>query len=132
VVVIDEAVGETHYGGVICAPVFKEIMESSLRKDRAVVPSGCVLMSKPKASGLAVVGAAAQRTSFQLDATNHPESPVYPSVVGLTLREAARLLAQNSIRWRSSGSGTVVKQHPVAYAPMDERRLCRLVLSEVR
>jgi cell division protein FtsI/penicillin-binding protein 2 len=133
VVVVDEPTGWTQYGGWVAGPVFKGVMEWLLRREKDITPSNCIRL------------AAADRPEFPDDLATVSVSGVglagvpgkhrgdlYPSVIGLTLREAASVLARAGIGWRAQGSGRVMRQNPAAYAPLDETRICDLALELVK
>jgi cell division protein FtsI/penicillin-binding protein 2 len=42
VVVMDEPDGDWHYGGMICGPVFRDVVESILKREKDLVPAGCL------------------------------------------------------------------------------------------
>jgi cell division protein FtsI/penicillin-binding protein 2 len=119
-VVIDEPSGRTHYGGWVCGPVFKALMESLLRRDKRLVPATSMRLAwlEDEADGDGGATAAAKATA--------PD--VYPSVVGLTLREAGVNLAAAGIRWRAHGSGKVIRQRPAAFTVLDQSPVCDLFL----
>lgn len=127
VVVIDEPTAGGYYGGTVCAPVFKRVVEYALVRNKSVIPRQCYdLTSRARK----VPAEPPARAAFGDDAEILKES-VYPSVVWLTLKEAIAQLGKTGIRWRADGSGVVVEQRPPADAPLDDRKICYLVLGEV-
>ncbi|HVP57946.1 MAG TPA: penicillin-binding transpeptidase domain-containing protein [bacterium] len=130
IVVIDEPMANGYYGGVVSAPVFKNIVEFALRRDRNVVPAQCY-NPKPVEQKQVVAKAVQDRHhkgNADEEAQPEPKTGVYPSVVGLTLRDAADVLAKSNIKWRAFGSGVVLEQKPEPLSPLDEAKLCSLVL----
>lgn len=132
VVVIDEPTLRGYYGGTVCAPVFKRVMEYALVRDKTLVPAQCYDLAsraekQPKAPA---APAAAQRSNDE--GSGAPREDVYPSVVGLTLKEAVDLLGKTGIKWRADGSGVVVEQRPPGETPLDDSKTCYLVLGEVQ
>jgi cell division protein FtsI/penicillin-binding protein 2 len=126
VVVVDEPDAPSHYGGVVCGPVFKEVMESALKRDRRVVPDNCLrpavaIRSRPRVLGV---------TASSEPVAAPPGLNTCPSVLGMTLREAAGVLGRANIRWNALGSGVVVGQDPPARAPLGADRVCTLRLAD--
>jgi cell division protein FtsI/penicillin-binding protein 2 len=127
-VVIEDASGKTSYGGPVCGPVFKTVMEYLLKRDKRVVPEACLRLTRlpddDVRTGDTVVPASGYETRFQ----SAQGKGVYPRVIGLTLRDAAQVLARAGIRWRASGSGCVLKQNPLPRAPIGISPVCELLL----
>ncbi len=131
-VVIEDPSGETSYGGPVCGPVFKEIMECALRGERKVVPSTSIELAELPLDGSYEASAGAV-AGFDLASSLTPgRQQTYPSVLGLTLREAAMVLKQCGIKWRATGSGLVVRQDPSPGKPIVQRRICSLVMEAIR
>jgi cell division protein FtsI/penicillin-binding protein 2 len=135
VVVVDEPTTGGYYGGAVCAPVFKHVIEYALKRDKTLLPAQCYNLESQReknAPGACAVAAVAGKHksdgSCASVAPPKTDGSVYPSVVGLTLREAAEVLARAKIAWRASGSGVVVRQSPGADVPVDAGRLCHLIL----
>ena len=135
VVVVDEPTASGYYGGVVCAPVFKDVVEYALKRDKRTLPSQCYNLAsraEKKQSLDAVAAAAGPMSDEEVErAAAVSAGNAYPSVVGLTLKEAAEVLGRAKIAWRAAGSGVVVRQSPVGAAPICGTRLCDLVLGEV-
>lgn len=132
VVVVDEPLANGYYGGVVSAPVFKNVMEYALKRDLTLLPAQCY-NPKPreeKQPAAKVVADSRHKRGEDLEKPAQPEGSVYPSVVGLTLRDASEVLAKSQIRWRAFGSGVVLEQRPEALSPLDRAKLCNLVLGE--
>jgi len=129
VAVIDEPTANGYYGGTVCAPLFKNVIEYALMRDKSILPAQCYDVAakakKQKEQNLAVAKAPKESE----DKKEH-QAGTYPSVVGLTLREAGKALAEAGISWKALGSGVVVAQVPCAETPLDSRMLCSLVLGE--
>lgn len=98
------------YGGVVAAPVFRNIAQGSLRQ-LAVAPQMAALI--PPA--LSQPDMAARRISKP----NHPAAAdmngdATPDFVGLSLREALEKAQTLKVKVRLQGNGYVVKQSPAA------------------
>jgi cell division protein FtsI/penicillin-binding protein 2 len=130
VVLIDEPQGGRHYGGTVCGPVFKEIMDLVLKIDKEPIPQTCVRLTRSKGSLRPALDAIASSAGLPL-AGDGPAQDVCPTLTGLTLREAARVLEGAEIGWTASGSGVVIRQVPPPQAPLDDSRQCHLILDEV-
>jgi cell division protein FtsI/penicillin-binding protein 2 len=132
VVVVDEPAANGYYGGLVCAPAFKRVVEYALRRDKTLLPAQCYNLDPrtQKQPGANAVAASAGPAKDQGDEAKPPRTDVYPSVVGLSLREAAEALGKAQIKWRAFGSGVIVEQSPAAEAPLDTKRICHLILGE--
>ena len=128
-VVVDEPSGWTYYGGTVCGPAFKNIVDFLLKRDKRLIPSHCrrlvSLPESPPSQGSTAVPASGVDLPSRLEAG---KEGLYPSLVGLSLRDATEVLARADIRWRAYGSGRVVRQDPAAYSPLDEARTCSITL----
>ena len=129
VAVVDEPTVAGYYGGTVCAPLFKDVMEYALMRDKSILPAQCYdiasRIKKQKEQDQADA-----RGSKESEAAEEHKQGTYPSVVGLTLREAGTVLAAAGIKWRANGSGVVVLQQPCAESPFDAGMICSLVLGE--
>jgi cell division protein FtsI (penicillin-binding protein 3) len=133
VVVIDEPMANGYYGGVVSAPVFRNVMEYALKRDRTLLPAQCY-NPKPREEKQPTAKAVTGSRHERGEAPEGPaaaEGSVYPSVIGLTLRDAAEVLAKSEIKWRAFGSGVVLEQRPEALTALDRAKLCNLVLGEM-
>jgi cell division protein FtsI/penicillin-binding protein 2 len=133
-VMLDEPSAKGHYGGPVCGPVFKEVMSRFLKNERNLFPGTCAQLATLKGS---------VRREMPAVVTSSPSCPagssvprpaglVYPEVLGLTLREAARVLARAGLEWSAAGSGVVVAQRPGAGEAAGERGVCKLILGPAR
>lgn len=114
-VMIDEPTGRTHYGGPVCGPVFREIMCTLFRKDKSLLPEGCAhLTARSGTLRQAMPAVVSSSPSGVPTGAIRSGTRVYPAVTGLTLREAARVLARAGLEWDASGTGVVVGQRPGA------------------
>jgi len=123
VVVIDEP--ETNvYGGVVAAPVFREIAEGALKalgvpptlplvakKEEAPKKRPATKVAEPAAEGLITVADEAPLES--------PDLVRVPRLEGLFARAAVRELAAARLEADLQGSGRVVKQEPPAGSIVD-------------
>ena len=133
-VVIDSPHGSHgYYGGAISAPVFKRIAESAMRylgipptvdAQPVLVVENHASPSIPPARAAAPDGVSIVRTVAS--ATSAPG--LVPDVVGLSLREAARVLARCRMTPRASGAGVVIQQDPRPGTPVDPGSSCTLTL----
>jgi cell division protein FtsI (penicillin-binding protein 3) len=108
-VVIDEPEVNV-YGGVVAAPVFRNIAQGSLRQ-LAVAPQRAALIPLPSNQP----DMAARRVSkpnYQTAADI--SSDATPDFVGLSLREALEKAQTLKVKVRLQGNGYVVKQSPAA------------------
>ncbi len=126
VVVIDEPSAESHYGGIVCAPVFRQVMEEFLRRRTDCIPSIC--LETVRGAGDLRKKEKAAPASFESGSGAELTACSVPCLIGMTLRESTRILAAMGIRWRASGSGKVVKQIPEPGAELSEDLVCKLIL----
>jgi stage V sporulation protein D (sporulation-specific penicillin-binding protein) len=133
IVVVDEAVG-LHQGGQVAAPVFKKVIEQSLRY--LAVPSDIPSYSpqytvqeekkKPEPPATTAAPVAPQHEWQVVDAaytTAASAVPEYalgeiavPDLYGKSLRQVTELCLKLDLRLRSNGSGAAVQQFPPAGA----------------
>ena len=121
-VVIDSPHKVSPYGGTVAGPVFQKIAAAVLRH-RGVPPSlnppAPVLIARRDENQPQPVAGPAEPTIVTL-AADAPESPsVFPDLVGMNARDAARTLARLGVSPRLHGSGTVVSQRPAAGSALD-------------
>jgi cell division protein FtsI/penicillin-binding protein 2 len=131
-VMLDEPSGESHYGGPVCGPVFKRIMCTLIRNEKNLLPDDCVHLTMRSGAVDQTVPAVVSSSPPLGQVAARAGKFVCPAVEGLTLREAARLLARAGLRWRASGSGVVVGQWPDAGEAIGERGVCSLSLGPAR
>lgn len=136
VVAVDEPQGD-YYGGLVAAPVFARIAETTMR-ELGVLPNVAVM---PAVAGegtqLAAVAARSETTEHQAlreaDPLDEQEATpgTIPSFVGLTAREAIRRYADLGLRAKLEldGSGVVVSQQPAPGRVGDKPTRVRLVLA---
>jgi cell division protein FtsI (penicillin-binding protein 3) len=112
----------TKYGGTVSAPIFQRIADAALRQ-YGVPPNinapPPVLVAR--AGALDNAAATMPHTSVVLPAANVAASPdTYPDLVGMSARDAIRVLASLGITPRLRGTGPVVAQQPPAGTPIDD------------
>jgi cell division protein FtsI (penicillin-binding protein 3) len=121
IIVVVDSPRLTKYGGTVSAPIFQRIADAALRQygvppNIDAVPP--VLVAR--APALENAGAALPTRAVLRPAVNVEVGPhVYPDLVGLSARDAIRLLAGLGITPRLRGTGPVVAQQPPAGAPID-------------
>jgi cell division protein FtsI (penicillin-binding protein 3) len=131
VVLIDEPKG-VHYGGVIAGPVFQRVAEASLDVlgiERALPPPTSedldLLFVRDDADYELEDGEAVGDGSA---ASDEPGPGEMPDLVGLSLREASRTLAELRCTMDVEGEGYVVVQTPPAGEALANDRSVALVL----
>jgi len=128
IVVIDAPRAGTYYGGSVAAPIFKRIVEPTLRYLRAVPsldPAPAVVVARASTPGrVAPSPVTAEPVVFSISQA----SSAVPDLTGLSARQAARALAKLGVTTRLVGDGQVVAQTPPPGAPFDASREWRLVL----
>jgi cell division protein FtsI (penicillin-binding protein 3) len=133
-VVIDSPHGSHgYYGGAISAPVFKRIAESAMHYlgIPPTVDAPPVLVAQTHASPSIPSAAAAPAEGVSLVRTAAPAASgpgLVPDVVGLSLREAAKVLVRSRMTPLASGAGVVIQQDPRPGTPVDPGSSCTLTL----
>jgi cell division protein FtsI/penicillin-binding protein 2 len=131
-VVMDEPSAEAHYGGPVCGPVFRQVMEAFLRRKKTLLPENCLRLTERGGNAAGPVSAVASSAPANLcDPCGASPERRYPSVLGLTLKEATQVLERAGVKWRASGTGVVVDQRPQPGAPLGECGVCILTLDLV-
>jgi cell division protein FtsI (penicillin-binding protein 3) len=96
------------YGGVVAAPVFRNIAQGALRR-LAVAPEKTLpLPTTPKPADLPAWRAAKRNAPLDMSTDGVPD------FVGLSLREALEKAQTMKVKVRLQGNGYVVKQAPAA------------------
>jgi cell division protein FtsI/penicillin-binding protein 2 len=130
IVVVDSPHANGYYGGVVSAPIFKRIAESTLRYlgvGPTINPSPPVIIARqPSGPALPASGSAAPESVVSLVADGPPGT--MPALLGLSAREAIRKLVRVGISAHISGDGAVVSQKPGPGASLDGVDACELVL----
>jgi cell division protein FtsI (penicillin-binding protein 3) len=112
------------YGGVVAAPVFRNIAQTALRH-LAVAPQKAALIPAPPSQPEGLLRRVAR--------TNNPgaaeaNGDVAPDFVGLSLREALEKAQTLKVKVRLQGNGYVVKQSPEAGGRWNEESVLVLNL----
>jgi cell division protein FtsI (penicillin-binding protein 3) len=127
-VVVEEPKGAI-YGGVIAAPIFKEIAAQSMRilgyypKEAPKNKNEPVLASLLPTSAAA---ATAPEEKFELPKLQIPQGPltVMPDLRGYTIRQVLTLLNRSGLHCRFEGSGLAVNQEPAPGAAITPGATC--------
>jgi cell division protein FtsI (penicillin-binding protein 3) len=121
-VVIDSPHKVSPYGGTVAGPVFQKIAAAILRH-RGVSPTlnrpTPVLVARRDENQPRPVSGPAEPTIVTLAADASDSPAVFPDLVGMNARDAARALVRLGISPRLYGNGTVVSQRPAAGSPID-------------
>jgi cell division protein FtsI (penicillin-binding protein 3) len=140
-VIVDEPKGAI-YGGVVAAPIFREIAGQSLRvmgyypepdktdsilvKDKGTAP-------KPAASPVPEIlpfqASLLGPLEVQKLAATPAEPPsgplkVMPDLQGMTIRRVVKLLHRSGVRCQMQGSGLAVSQEPPPGSPLEPGTMC--------
>jgi cell division protein FtsI (penicillin-binding protein 3) len=123
-VIIDESKGAI-YGGVVAAPIFREIAAQALRVlgYYPPTPNAPVLASLLPAVAHAQGEAETKQTPSTTLASQGPLT-VMPDLQGRTIRQVLDLLHRSGIRCRLDGSGLAVAQDPAPGAPIAPGDIC--------
>jgi len=134
VVVIDSPHGPNgDHGGLVAAPIFKNIAEPALRYlgiAPTVNPAPPVLVARnADPAHTPAIGGDAGEPAVKL-IVDEPNG-VMPDLRGMTAREALRILVRLGMTARLAGDGFVVSQDPIPGTPLESEELCRLVLERM-
>jgi len=132
VVVLDSPHGPNgDHGGMVAAPIFKNIAEPALRYlgiGPNVNPTPPVLVARgDNAMPQPAATSAPQAAPTMKLIVDEPEGTM-PDLRGMSAREAVRALIKLGMTPRLSGDGFVVSQNPPAGTPLGSDNVCRLVL----
>jgi cell division protein FtsI (penicillin-binding protein 3) len=98
------------YGGVVAAPVFRNIAQDTLRRLAVAPEKTAPIPSATKQSDIPVRRA----TKASLTVATGGATDGVPDFVGLSLREALEKAQSMKVKVRLQGNGYVVKQAPAA------------------
>jgi cell division protein FtsI (penicillin-binding protein 3) len=111
------------YGGVVAAPVFRNIVRGALRH-LAVAPQQPDSMPAAVGQGEAPV----RRTPKEEAEVDDGSISAVPDFVGLSLREAVEKARAMRVRVKMQGNGYVVRQSPAPGGRWDEENILVLNL----
>jgi cell division protein FtsI (penicillin-binding protein 3) len=139
ILVVLYGVPRGHFGGLVAAPVFREIASDALERMAVAPPTpieNATLIPIPRAIDFLSPGQ--PKTSVSQAAISHSVAPaqgsgprasendreqMIPDFHGLSLRQAVSLARAHRLALHTEGSGYVVCQQPAAAWPMAEGRL---------
>jgi cell division protein FtsI (penicillin-binding protein 3) len=132
VIVIDSPRTAGYYGGVVAAPIFRRIAESSLRYlgiGPTIDPHPPVLVDRRGIRAELAASASRVRPSIIPVRSTAPVSDdVLPDLRGLSARDAVKTLTKLGLVGRLEGVGFVVSQRPAPGTPIERGAACTLVL----
>jgi len=132
VVVVDSPHKVSPYGGVVAAPIFQRIAASALRLYGVPLsidaPEPMLASRWEDARGQIALGPSSGPSIAPIaDLTTAPPS-AFPDLVGMSAREAVRVLARLGYTVQLRGAGLVVEQSPDVGAPLDASTTAVLTL----
>lgn len=151
VVVVSEPMVKNHFGGHVCAPVFREVVREALvkmhvpedpmdpeffRKNKSLFKEVVKEMDADTVSARveldlmepSVFDEHVDGLSLVVASQGDDEvGEVLPSFIGLTKREARLKTLELGLSWDPQGAGRVVRQDPPVGTPMSEIRVCKLI-----
>lgn len=134
VIVIDEPKGAI-YGGVVAAPIFREVAAQTLRY-LGYYPRELPAPAKPNGPGEKMPQpvpeiqkpGALEANLVSLPPTS-PGKPQMPDLKGQTLRQVLTFVQQAKVKYRLEGRGRVVEQQPEPGQPLDQKTIIYVKLS---
>ncbi|MDL1956701.1 MAG: transpeptidase family protein [Candidatus Desulfofervidus auxilii] len=121
-VIIDEP-RPVSYGGIVAAPVFKEIAEYIIWQWQ-LPPSSRIVRVVKNEDKLIKESQKIYKNKEKIAVSNG----IMPDLHGLSLRQAMKILQKVKIKVKIKGSGIVVKQNPVPGTHLKEGMICLLEL----
>jgi cell division protein FtsI (penicillin-binding protein 3) len=139
-VIIEEPKGAI-YGGVVAAPIFREIAGQALRvlgyypqsdKGEPILTQSKPVAPQPASAPPPEIMPLKASTLAPLALQNLAEGPeapagslkVMPNLQGMTIRRAVKLLHHSGVRCRLQGSGLAVSQDPLPGTPLKPGTVC--------
>src|SRR5207249_537605 len=120
-------------GGSVSPPVFRRLAEATLRYlgvPPSINPLPPVIVARHQDQSL--VPAKTVEDEPQIGAIDGTPPGTVPDVLGLSARDATRLLVKVGLSARLTGDGFVVTQEPPPGALVEEGGVCRLTLERVQ
>jgi cell division protein FtsI (penicillin-binding protein 3) len=125
VVVVDSphASGVPRYGGTVAAPIFQRIADAALRH-QGIPPSvnaapPVLIARRDEVFEQPTSGPLEPPSIVALSGTASGSEAIFPDLVGMSARDAVRVLAKLGMNPRLHGAGRVVDQQPAAGSPVD-------------
>lgn len=132
IVVIDSPHGKGYMGGAVAAPIFKRVAEASLRH-LGIAPTvnapPPVLVASNVDEGVPPLLPVVNKLIVQQPA--RADDGLMPNLIGLSAREATRLLTKLGLTSRPVGAGFVVEQSPAAGTVLVPGTACVLTLGRL-
>lgn len=122
-VLIDEPESQV-YGGVVAAPVFRNLVQGALRRLAVAPQTTQPLPTEPNRAALTIRHGAKRATQTALPAG----ADGVPDFVGLSLREALTKAQSMKVKVRLQGNGYVIRQAPQAGGRWNEEEILVLNL----
>jgi len=123
-VVIDEPKGSS-YGGVVAAPIFRNIMEKILPYLN-VIPKGSLIVKNETNFLLTKESSQNQITINGVKLGKGTEVMMMPDLTGLTMRNALSLIEGKGLIIKVSGNGRLVEQIPKPGTILEKGDICYL------
>jgi cell division protein FtsI (penicillin-binding protein 3) len=131
IVVIDSPRINGTAGGVVAAPIFKNIAEAAVRYlgvPPTINPAPPLIVSRPHEATPVATKQVAVREAPVVRAVATPAGTL-PDLRGMSIREATRTLTRLGVRTKfPPGSGHVVSQQPEPGTPLDSVTVCTVML----
>lgn len=110
---IDEPKGP-HFGGVVAAPVFREIVEATLQYQNVPGLHSPMVVMHRQPPNAPTPESRGQNPDSAFFAPAGGDRVTVPSLIGLPIREVVRRAGASGVRVRVAGMGLAVEQHPAA------------------
>jgi cell division protein FtsI (penicillin-binding protein 3) len=133
VIVVDEPKGAI-YGGVVAAPIFREIAAQSMRflgyypQLQLPAPTDTIMVKSPPTSKNESPPPAARAAVVQANLVSIPRDPgplkKMPDLKGMPIRKVINILNRSGIRCQIEGRGLAVEQRPDPGAPLPNNNMC--------
>ncbi|MBI5606404.1 MAG: transpeptidase family protein [Deltaproteobacteria bacterium] len=132
VVIVDEPKG-SHYGGVVCAPVFKGIAEQTLSTWGVRRPAQEVPYEAPPEKPDMTPWIMAQKAKEEepLSSTDLQNKRIMPDVRGMSMRKVLDVMKTYEVPVILKGSGRAVTQWPLPGTLLSQRNRCQIQFQPV-
>jgi membrane peptidoglycan carboxypeptidase len=134
IVVIDSPHGKGYMGGAVAAPIFKRVAEASMRHlgiaPTVNAPPPVLVAHRVNEDVPPIVPVVNDGSNTRVERTRVDDG-LMPNLVGMSAREATRVLTSLAMTSRPNGAGFVLEQSPAAGTVLVPGTACVLTLGRL-